>query len=400
MKKLLLIMLTPIIFLAISCKKDDDVVEDNGDENATLKTQIVENYANIVYYNYLDAYNTAEDLKKAIDSLVNNPTSTHFEEAKEAWLAAREPYGQTEAFRFSSGPIDDVDGPEGLLNAWPLDENYIDYVDGASTSGIVNNTTDYPSISKTLLESLNESGGEKNISIGYHAIEFLLWGQDESTPSDKLAGQRPYTDFVDGGTASNQDRRRQYLQICTELLLEHLQLMVDEWDPNSNGNYRSTFLALDEDVAIKNILTGIGVLSKSELAGERIFTAYDNQDQEDEHSCFSDNTDRDIRLNAEGIRNVYLGCYERTDGLTKITGSSISDLVNVVDADFAEEVIISMNSAMTETAATASPFDFAISDATERPQVLSSVTALQSFGDKIAEVGTKLGVTINTALPD
>ena len=74
-----------------------------------------------------------------------------------------------------------TDGPEGLINAWPLDEAYIDYVEGDPAAGVVNDPDTYPTIDAELLTSLNEQGGEANISTGWHAIEFLLWGQDLST---------------------------------------------------------------------------------------------------------------------------------------------------------------------------------------------------------------------------
>lgn len=359
-----------------------------------LKTEIQANYADIVYTNYLDSHNTAVELQDAINALVANPTEEALATAKQAWLAAREPYGQTEAYRFASGPIDADDGPEGLLNAWPLDESYIDYVDGSATAGIINNTSDYPTLSKELLESLNEEGGEENISIGYHAIEFLLWGQDLTDPSALQNGNRPVSDFV---SATNADRRKEYLTICAELLLDHLKLMVDTWAPN--GSYRTEFLALDSDQAITNMLTGIGTLCKSELAGERIFTAYDNKDQEDEHSCFSDNTHRDTRLNAAGVRNVYAGCYILSDGISKIAGPSIGDLIDVVDPAFGDEVNDIMNEALAAVDATAIPFDYAISDDSTRPDVLTAVNKLRAFGDKLVEVGAKLGLTINTELP-
>lgn len=368
---------------------------------AELKESIVSTYAEIVYANYQDAYDLASEMKDAIDAFVASPESVElFEAAKTAWLASREPYGQTEAFRFASGPIDDEDGPEGLLNAWPLDESYIDYVDGAPDAGIVNDLVNFPTLDKATLESLNEVGGEENVAVGYHAIEFLLWGQDLTSPLDLQAGQRPNTDFVDGGTAANQDRRRAYLALTADLLLDHLQSLLDEWEPGSTDNFRATFMALDKDVAITNMLTGIGVLSKSELAGERIFTAYDNQDQEDEHSCFSDNTHRDTRLNAIGVRNVYTGCYIRIDGISKITGSSVSDLMEVEDPDFNQQVLDQMNLGLSAVEATAIPFDFAISDPSTRPDVLTAVNELRSFGDNIAEVGQKLGLTINTDLPE
>jgi putative iron-regulated protein len=356
------------------------------------KSAVIDNYAAIVFANYSDAKIDAENLKTVINTFITNTTDDNFTAAKNAWLNARESYGQTEAFRFASGPIDDTDGPEGLLNAWPLDENYVDYVVGESNSGIINNLIDYPTIDKATLESLNEVGSETNISVGYHAIEFLLWGQDTTAPSEKLAGQRPYTDFVDGGTANNQDRRREYLAVCADLLIDHLQLMINEWQVG--GAYRTTFLALEEDTAIKNILTALATLSKSELGGERIFVAYDNQDQEDEHSCFSDNTHRDIRLNLAGIANVYRGSYE------SVSGDSLEDLITETNPTLGAEITSQLAAAESAVNATATPFDFAISNATERPFVLASVNALQDLGDKFVEGGNTLNISISSELPD
>lgn len=380
----LLYLLIPTMFIA-SCSSDDSPAEP---ENSIEKSEVIENYATIVFASYQDALSDAEDLETAINTFVADPTASNFTAAKTAWLEARESYGPTEAYRFADGPIDDADGPEGMLNAWPLDENYVDYVEGDADSGIINDATTYPVIDKTTLENLNEVGGEANISIGYHAIEFLLWGQDNSAPSELKAGERPYTDFVDGGTASNQDRRRDYLAVCADLLTDHLQLMIDEWE--AGGAYRTTFLSLDENTVLNNILTAIATLSKSELGGERMFVAYDNQDQEDEHSCFSDNTHRDIRLNLEGIANVFRGSYG------SISGSSLEDLINEEDATLGAEVSAQLAAAEAAVDATANPFDFAISDATERPIVLAAVNALQDLGDKFVEGGATIGLSITT----
>lgn len=146
-------------------------VEDNAAVDA-FKAEVVATYADIVYASYQDAYETVVTLQAALQTFVANPTEDTHQAAKDAWLAAREPYGQTEVYRFYGGPIDDADGPEGLINAWPLDESYVDYVAGAPDAGIINNAADYPEINADLLESLNEAGAEENISTGYHAIEF------------------------------------------------------------------------------------------------------------------------------------------------------------------------------------------------------------------------------------
>lgn len=392
MKKTLIgyYFLSVLTLSAISCSDDDD--SNITDSSLVKKSTVIENYANLVFKNYQDAFDGAKALQTSIDTFVTTPTETNFEAAKTAWKTARETYGQTEAFRFANGPIDDNDGPEGLLNSWPLDENYVDYVDGAPNSGIINDVTTYPTINKTVLETLNGVGGEENVSVGYHAIEFLLWGQDLTTPADKKAGQRPYTDFVDGGTATNQGRRRDYLSACAELLTDHLQLLLDEW--KLGGKYRTEFLALEEDAALKNMLTGISTLAKSELAGERIFVAYDNQNQEDEHSCFSDNTHRDIRLNLAGIANVYRGSYSTVDG------SSLEDLITEKNPTLGAQITAQLALAEVATNATAAPFDFAISDTTERSKILEAVNALRALGDKFVEGGTALGITVSSELPE
>lgn len=397
--KLLLCLIT--LILLAGCKES---AENNtkSEDHSALKKSVVETYANIVFANYEDSHKLAVVLKDKIDDFIAMPNADKFEACKKAWLAAREPYGLTEAFRFAGGPIDDEDGPEGNINAWPLDENYIDYVRGADSSGIINNTETYPEISKEVLTDLNEKGGETNISIGFHAIEFLLWGQDDIDTKLKSPGKRPYTDYLtSGGTAKNQQRRGIYLKTVVEILVEDLHSMVKEWDPAVKGNYREKLLAMDSSEAIKNILTGIGTLSKSELAGERMFVALDNQDQEDEHSCFSDNTHRDIILNAQGIRNVFTARYQRIDG-TVVEGSSLLDLTNKINPELGAKAAEMSQKTVSNCEAIPVPFDLALTQEKVggKGPIMKAVLSLQDQGDVFTEVATALGVKIGTELPE
>ncbi|MEM8887204.1 MAG: imelysin family protein [Bacteroidota bacterium] len=355
------------------------------------KSDVVVDFADLVFDSYQAAHQDAIELNTALKTFTENPDETSFEAAKNAWKAARESYGVTETFRFQDGPIDLIEGesgPEARLNAWPLDEGYVDYVEGAPLSGIVNDTTMV--LNKNNLIEANEREGEENVSIGYHAIEFLLWGQDLSNPMQKEAGNRPYTDFVDGGTAANQARRRSYLNICADLLIEDLQILLDQWE--AKGPYRQEFLALDPDLALGKILTGMATLAKAELAGERMFVAYDNQDQEDEHSCFSDNTHRDTRLNLLGIKHAFF-----VDGPEK---TSIHKLIQSEDPSLAKDMSTAFSSAEEAVDATAIPFDFAITDADERKKILIAVNKLRALGDKLVEAGNALGVNVGTELPE
>lgn len=379
-----------VILASIASMVGVAAADENLDE---LKQAAVETYADIVVASYQDSLDLAIALNEALVAFVSDPTEESLAAAREAWLASNEPYGQTEAYRFYGGPIDDDDGPEGLLNAWPLDEAYVDYVDGDEDAGIINNTDDYPEITKELLVSLNEVGAEENISTGYHAIEFLLWGQDLYEDS---AGRRAASDYA---AATNADRRGQYLLITGELLVENLQDMVNQWDPANDDSYRNTLLAGSSDAAITNILTGIGVLAKSELAGERMFTAYDNQDQEDEHSCFSDNTHRDIITNFMGVANVYNGRYVRIDG-SVVEGTGLADVFAAVDADLNAEMLELLDLADAQVNDIFVPFDRAIVNADSRPQVFDTVFTLQDVGDKVVELASTLDLIIDTALPE
>jgi putative iron-regulated protein len=382
MKKTVLLFL--LLFWLIAC---------GGRDDTALKQSAVETYADIAYATYADSYSAAVDLQAALETFIATPSDAALADAKAAWLAAREPYGQTEAFRFAGGPIDDADGPEGLINAWPLDEAYIDYVQGAAESGIINNVADYPTIDRDLLIRLNENGAETNISVGYHAIEFLLWGQDLSADS---AGNRPVSDYT---TAPNAERRAAYLQTTAALLVENLGDMVREWQPDASDNFRAEWLALDADQALRHAFTGIGVLSKGELAGQRIFVAYDNQDQEEEHSCFSDNTHRDIVTNAQGVRNIYTGSYTRTDG-TVVRGVGLDALVESADSELNTEILALLDTTMTRVNTIEAPFDQAIVQPEKRPAVLAAVNALQDQGDKFAEAAAAVGLTINPGLSE
>lgn len=362
-----------------------------GPDIGRLKGEVAAHYAAGVYALYGKSLASARAMDAAIDTFLDAPAAATLEAAKRAWLAARDDYGPTEAFRFYGGPIDnEEDGPEGLLNAWPMDEAYIDYVTGDPSAGIINNPEAFPVIDAALLESLNEEGGEENVSTGWHAIEFLLWGQDlnENGP-----GSRPLEDYTDN---ANAERRATYLATASDLLLAHLEGLVAAWAPGVAGNYRAEFLALDPDAALNNIITGIGELSRGELAGERMTVAYEERSQEDEHSCFSDNTVADIVGNARGIQMVYTGDY----GLA--SGPGVMDLVAVVNADLAMRLEGEIGRSVALAEAIPSPFDRHLrsnipNSDPGREAVLRTIESLEGQTDSIVSAAEQIGITISVS---
>ncbi len=349
---------------------------------------VVENYAKNVHANYAQVLTEVTALQMAVDELVQNPSNTTMGAAKDAWMAARPAYLQTEAYRFYGGPIDDeMTGPEGQINGWPLDENYIDYVEGSPMAGIINDPVNYPTISKATIAEANEAEGEKALSAGFHAIEFLLWGQDQSTTGP---GARPFSDYVTGGggTALNQDRRGLYIREASGLLVDDITVVTDAW--RSGQGYAKSFVEASPRDSLGKMMTGIASLAGAELSTERMNNAYETQDQEEEHSCFSDTTHLDHLNDIIGIENVYLGKYGTADG------PGIDELVEKVDPGLNKQIKDQIAAARAAIAAIPVPFDQSIVDnpAGSRATVKTAIDSLYALAESLVQAGAKLEVTL------
>lgn len=355
--------------------------------DAVQAAAVVRHYAAVVHANYADTLNGALALQAATLSFASNPSRQGLEQARDAWRSAREWYGQTEAFRFYGGPIDDARGIENRLNAWPVDEAYIDAVRGRADAGLINDRR-IP-ISKATLVRHNERGGHENVATGWHAIEFLLWGQDFS---DSGAGDRSFEDFVDG-KALNADRRRQYLTAATALLVDDLRTLAAAWRPATRDNYRARF-ELGGMESLRMMIIGIGTLSRGELAGERLEVALNTQDQEDEQSCFSDNTHRDVVNNALGIENVWLGRYLTRAGFL-LRGPSLRDLVAAREPAVAEEVTRHIAGSVAAAWAIQPPFDREIVNDEQRggvPRIQAVIDSLSAQAKALGAAAGALGI--------
>jgi putative iron-regulated protein len=393
-----------------------DATDGGGGDAAfpvALADQVLATYKTLVHKTYQLSLDEGLKLQTAIAAFVAGPDAAKLTAAKQAWTQSRLPYNQTDAYRFYDGPIDNEDaGREGAMNGWPLDENYVDYTRDLATAGIINDATKYPELTGEKLGELNEVGGEKNLATGYHAIEFLLWGQDDATPG-MGTGKRPFTDFVTGAgaTATNQARRRAYLTAVTDLLIEDLTTVRDAWVPGAAGTYGAKFgVEPAEDSvhndgrkdAVANIIRGLGSLSRAELSGERMTVAYKNRDQEDEHSCFSDTTWLDLLGNAKGIQNVWTGAYEGMD-----LGAGLEELYKAIDPALATRVTADIAEAVTKLKTLAdgnatAPFDVVIAEAdasANRTTMLDAMKALKRAADGLASGATALGLQATFEMP-
>ncbi|BFM08468.1 imelysin family protein [Halioxenophilus aromaticivorans] len=433
--------------------------------------KVLETNADIALAAYSDSVDTALELKDAIDAFAataaGDRTQADQDNLKRLWLISREPYGQTEVYRFRLSPIDSTDyasedGPEGDINAWPLGEALIDYVqnvsssdfeadqvgviangvgvnadgavDGTDTSANIISVYTADEITVDLIANTATADDEHDVVAGYHAIEFMLWGQDlndnalvtygddrdqavKANGAGNVAagGQRPLTDFTSDAFA---DRRVKFMQVVAEKLVADLESVRDGWLDDVSDNYRDQFTAVaDRDEAIQKlteILTGMGTLSEGELAGERMQIAFSSNSQEDEHSCFSDNTHRDIWLNAEGVANSYYGDYagydsdlDGTDDVTSraVSGYGFDDYVAEMGIDDLTAAADALETALSATetdymaidsqARAGMPVDVLIMDANRNQDnpMYSTILSLNAQSAEIANIATALEIS-------
>lgn len=344
-------------------------------------------YADFACSVYGGAHDGAALLERRIVELGERPDEERLAAARTAWLAAREVYGRSEVLRFWGGPIDDRDdGRETFINAWPIDESYIDAVPGSPARGLILDVERFPVLDAQVLRVANERGGETNVCLGWHAIEFMLWGQDRDPAGP---GRRSARDF-EPGAVEGAARRVEYLRVACRALQEDLAHVRDAWAPGRD-NFRRRFLAQEPADALRDALRGMVVLSGFELAGERLAVAWETRDQEQEHSCFSDNTHRDFVTNQQGILALWRG-----DGAA-LPGGGMRQLALHADPELAQELDARLAASLAAIEAMPVPFDQAIlgeDDAPGRRAVLAAIESLEAQTDLLAALGLRLGWVI------
>ena len=360
--------------------------------NFDAKPQIAA-YSTLVYESYKASHAAAVTMQKSIEDFLAKPNAVTLARARFAWMNARMPYLQTETFRFYDGPIDFADaakkeeGPEAHINAWPLNEAFIDYVKGKPGSGLIND----PKVKLTAatIREKDQVSDEADVTTGWHAIEFLLWGQDLNPVGP---GDRKADDYIAG--KGNNDRRRLYLKTVTAMLVDDLAGLVKAWEPGKTDNYAAKFAALDQREALGRIITGMAMLSGHELMSERLAVALDSGDQEDEHSCFSDTTRNDFIYDVRGIRNVWFG------DVGNFNGPGLDELLGKIDPGLNARVIAAINRAEAAVAALPQPFDQVLASpkgSSERKVAESAVAAFKDLASALKDAGGKLGVLISVS---
>lgn len=389
-----IVSVTKVAMLLLSVQ----TVASNAPQESDPVDRCVRRYGELVAAEYAGTLRAAEEMRAAIRAFCEAPTDAGLARAREAWIAARDVYGRTEAFRFGNGPIDTRrGGVETFVNAWPVDEAYIEPADPGARTGIIRDSAKYPALGRAILRLHNQRGGETNVCTGWHAIEFMLWGVDVS---DEGPGARPVGDFLDAAS-TYASRRREFLLEVTDMLCEDLAKLDRAWasadegaadagassdsgsdsapESNRRGNHRARFI--EDPRAMRAILIGPALLAGFEMSGERLAVPLETRDQEEEHSCFSDTTDRDFKANIRGIVLV-------------VRDAGALEVVRARDAERARTLAAALDAAVAAVEAMPAPFDRAMRAADDDParqRLVAALEALELLGEELDAAARLLG---------
>ncbi len=379
---------------------------------------VLDGYRAVAHASYGDALSATENLQGAVAALVAQPGVESLEAARAAWRAARVPYAQTEALRFGNWFVDEW---ELGVNAWPVDEGFLDYVDESYAASPTNALARANLIASTeltiggaplrtdplrpsvLIAAQGRSDVESNVATGFHAIEFMLWGQDRHGYGAG-AGERPWSDFAtdaaqctDGERAAplrHCQRRAAFLIHAVELLRLSLVEMTPVWGAQS-GSYGDRLVKGDLDEGLRRVLFGLATMAGAELAGERMQVALLARAPEEEQDCFSDDTHNSLYYNALGIENFYYGRYRDVQAVV-----SLADLARSRDGVLAAEIERAL--VRTRTALRAiqqageqgERFDQLIApeNAQGAQLINSAIAALQAEASLLETLGQRLGL--------
>lgn len=181
-----------------------------------------------------------EKFQLSVHSLIDETSNENLNNTRQAWLDAHSAYELTTLHRYFATQLLEEQygltllGLQYQINHWPIVPGYIDYVDGYPDSGLV-----YDINVDLNRASLREQHGSFDISeaaLGFHVLEFLLWGNS----ADSIA--RPATDYRAIDELSPEElgigytleqlsgnRRRVLLTIVADTLVEDFAALQTLW---------------------------------------------------------------------------------------------------------------------------------------------------------------------------
>ncbi|MCG8414936.1 MAG: hypothetical protein MI746_12020 [Pseudomonadales bacterium] len=321
-------------------EETEQTVTELSEETSAILVSLLENYFFQIDSDYSAVAESLATLQSDIESFLSSPSESTLVSARTSWIAANSQYELTSAHRYFADAV----LPEDLsleffqvqyqINHWPILPGYLDYVDGYPNSGIVNDMT--VSLDSANLRQQHGAFDINETSIGFHVIEFLLWGEN-------LGGDdpRPYTDFLpqtelsaqqrsDGMEVSqlSNNRRRLYLQTSAQVLRDDFQTFMSLWAEGSSA-LRTELAAESGTGLLLNVLDGLTGLLTEELLVRSLYPMLNGDFNESLPSAFSKSSQNAVSSHLTSLETLLLD-------IKGDDGTNLDILLSDLSADYAE----------------------------------------------------------------
>ena len=306
----------------------------NPELSASTK-EIALEYIEQIGADLIEAGIEIEMFQSSIGMLTGQANNENLSLSKQAWLDAHSAYEITTLHRYFATQLLGEQGSLALMqiqyqiNHWPIIPGYIDYVNGYPDSGIVHD------INVNLdVDSLREQHGTFDISevtLGFHVIEFLLWGYDTDS------GPRPAADFdavleltseqTESGYSLDQlsnNRRRLFLSVAIDTLVEDFRALQSLWlakEPSIRREIEST----SETELIVILADSMSAMLTEELLLRSLYPMLNGNFAESIQSPYSRSTQNAVSSQLSGLEGLLLERQTESGTTLERVFSAISD---------------------------------------------------------------------------
>ncbi|MDA1369228.1 MAG: hypothetical protein O2971_00495 [Proteobacteria bacterium] len=302
--------------------------------------EIVRAYLQQIEMDYDVILNNLDELQSQVVIFLDDPTTASINNVRSAWLMAHNAYELSSLHRYFANLV--LSEEESLLlfqlqyrmNHWPILPGYIDYVEGFTDSGIVQDITVPLSI-----PSLQEQHGVFDLaeaSLGFHVIEFLLWGEnlDKRSP-------RPVSDYqvvtqlgpvqVEEGLELDQlsnNRRRQLLLLNTQSLVDDFNTMRLRWLAGSD-RFSSSLNNLDSGELLAMVIEAMTGMLTQELLVRSLYPLLNGEYVDSIQSPFSHSTQNAVSAQLTSVERLLLDS-------SSAQGTRLDSILSSLSSDFEE----------------------------------------------------------------
>ena len=306
----------------------------NPELSASAK-EIVLKYVEQIGTDLIQARIEIERFQSSIVTLADHVSSENLSLSKQAWLDAHSAYELTTLHRYFATQLIGEQNSLALMqlqyqiNHWPIIPGYIDYVNGYPDSGIVYD------INVTLdVDSLREQHGAFDIyevTLGFHVIEFLLWGYD----TDSVA--RPAADFdavleltpeeTESGYSLEQlsnNRRRLFLAVAADTLVEDFRALQSLW-LTEESSIRQRIESTSGTELIVILADSMSAMLNQELLLRSLYPMLNGDFVESIQSPYSRSTQNAVSSQLSGLERLLLEHQTENGTTLDLIFSAISD---------------------------------------------------------------------------